>query len=183
MDPLPVPADAVESAVLALIGEAEPVVGPYRWRLDPTAALGIGAHVTVLFPFVVPRTIDASTVDRLRAAVADAPAFTCGFGGVGWFGEDYVWLAPEPAAPFDDLTARVVRAFPSHPPYGGEHEPCPHLTVGYRRHAGLDALREAAADLASAPPITATVSTLHLLAGARTPGSWRTVAELPLDGG
>jgi 2'-5' RNA ligase len=176
-------APATESAVLALIPEAEPLVGPHRARLDPTAALGVGAHVTVLFPFVAPAAIDTGVVERLRAAVADAPAFGCRFTEVGWFGEEYVWLGPEPVAPFDDLTERVARAFPDHPPYGGEHEPRPHLTVGYRRHSSVAALRQAASDLAPSLPLTASVTGLDLLVGARTPGSWRTVARVPLNGG
>ncbi len=175
-----VPAGATHSAVLALVPEAEAVVGELRARLDPTAAAGVPAHVTVLYPFAPPSTLGATTVDGLRAAVAGVPAFDVRLDAVDWFGDDLVWLAPRPREPFDELTERVSRAFPDHPPYGGEHEPHPHLTVGYRSHAPLAALRDAAARVAPLLPVAARVDRLHLLAGSRAPGSWRAVAELPL---
>ena len=43
-----------ESAVLVPIPAAERVVSTHRSRLDGAAALGVPAHVTVLFPFVPP---------------------------------------------------------------------------------------------------------------------------------
>lgn len=174
------PAGATLSAVLALVPAAEPVVGELRAALDPSAAAGVPAHVTVLYPFAPPSQIDAATVSLLREAVADVPAFAFRLDDVGWFGEDYVWLAPTPPEPFDQLTARVARAFPEHPPYGGDHEPHPHLTVGYRTYASLAALRDAAERIRPHLPVDARVDRLHLLAGSRTPGSWRTIAELPL---
>jgi len=46
-----------QSAVLVPVLEAERVVSPHRSRLDGAAALGVPAHVTVLFPFVPPPAI------------------------------------------------------------------------------------------------------------------------------
>ncbi|MEJ2888483.1 2'-5' RNA ligase family protein [Actinomycetospora aeridis] len=175
-----VPATATHTAVLVLVPEAEPVVGTLRHRLDPSAPQGVPAHVTVLFPFVPAAEVDDATVDRLREAVRDVAPFSCRFDAVRWFGEDYVWLAPTPAALFDDLTERVQRAFPAHPPYEGEHEPVPHLTVGYRRHSSLAALQQAADELAPRLPFDAHIERVHLLAGALEAGSWRVVAEAPL---
>ncbi|GAA4908037.1 2'-5' RNA ligase [Actinomycetospora succinea] len=175
-----VPPQATHTAVLVLVPEAEPVVGALRDRLDPSAPQGVPAHVTVLFPFVPAQAVDAATVDRLRRAVAGVGRFDATFDAVRWFGEDYVWLAPSPAAPFAELTERVHRAFPDHPPYEGEHEPVPHLTVGYRRHSSLEALQRAADDLAPRLPITAGIDRVHLLAGSFE-GDWRVVAEAPLD--
>lgn len=175
-----VPAGATHSAVLALVPEAEPVVGELRARLDPSAPAGVPAHVTVLYPFAPPSRIDAAAVSALREAVAGVPAFDVRLDAVGWFGDDLVWLAPRPREPFDELTGRVARAFPDHPPYAGEHEPHPHLTLGYRSHAPLEALRDAADRVAPLLPVDARVDRLHLLAGSRAPGSWRVVAELPL---
>jgi 2'-5' RNA ligase len=128
---------ATETAVLALVPEAEPVVGEHRRRLDPTVADGIPAHVTVLYPFVPPTGVTTTTVATLHDAVGPAAPFTCRFAATGWFGEDLLWLAPEAEASFRELTTRVWRAFPAQVPYDGEHEPHPHLTVGYRRHASL----------------------------------------------
>jgi 2'-5' RNA ligase len=173
---------ATETAVLALVPEAEPVVGEHRRRLDPTTAAGVPAHVTVLYPFVPPAQVTAATVTALQEAVAPAAPFSCTFGRTGWFGEDLLWLAPSTSAEFDELTERVHRAFPEQVPYGGEHEPHPHLTVGYGRHASVTALRAAEAAVRARLPVVARVDRLHLMAGARAANSWRVVAELPLRG-
>ena len=175
-----VPSGATRSAVLALVPEAEPVVGELRAALDPTASAGVPAHVTVLYPFAPPSEITDATVAALRDAVSDVPSFRFRLDDVGWFGTEYVWLAPNPSEPFDELTARVARAFPDHPPYGGEHEPHPHLTVGYRRHASEAALRDAADRVSRHLPVEARIDRLHLLAGSHEPLSWRTITELPL---
>ncbi len=173
---------ATETAVLALVPEAEPVVGEHRRRLDPTTAAGVPAHVTVLYPFVPPGEVTTTTVVALRAALAPVAPFPCTFAATGWFGEDLLWLAPSASASFGQLTARVWRAFPEQVPYGGEHEPHPHLTVGYRSHAPLDVLRAAEEQIVPRLPVVTRVDRLHLLAGNRTPDSWRVVAALPLRG-
>ncbi|MEJ2863102.1 2'-5' RNA ligase family protein [Actinomycetospora flava] len=175
-----VPADATHTAALVLVPEAEPVVGALRERLDPSAPQGVPAHVTVLFPFVPAADVDDATVDRLRRAVAGTGRFRCTFDAVRWFGDDFVWLAPTPEATFAALTERVHRAFPDHPPYEGEHEPVPHLTVGYRRHSSLQALQRAAEELAPRLPVGAEIDRVHLLAGSAE-GRWRVIAEAPLD--
>lgn len=177
VDPL-----ATHTAVLVLVPAAEPVVGALRDELDPSARQGVPAHVTVLFPFVPAQSVDDTTVGTLRRAVRDVPPFSFRLDRVGWFGDDFVWLGPDPVAPFAELTERTFRAFPHHPPYEGEHEPVPHLTVGYRRHSSLEALRAAADQLAPQLPITAEVDRVHLLAGGVENGSWRVVAEAPLVG-
>ena len=68
-----------ETAVLVPVPEAERVVSSHRSRLDGAAALGVPAHVTVLFPFVPPPEITPSVVDALAAAVAAVSAFGCEF--------------------------------------------------------------------------------------------------------
>ncbi len=51
-----------QSAVLVPVPEAERVVSRHRIRLDPAAELGVPAHVTVLYPFVAPPAITATTL-------------------------------------------------------------------------------------------------------------------------
>ena len=178
--PVEIPVEATHTAALVLVPEAEPVVGTLRERLDPSALQGVPAHVTVLFPFVPAPDVDDAVVDRLRRAVAGVGRFTYTFDTVRWFADDLLWLAPTPAAPFAELTERVHHAFPGHPPYEGEHEPVPHLTVGYRRHSSLEALRRAAGELAPRLPFSTAVDRVHLIAGS-SEGPWRVVAEAPLS--
>jgi hypothetical protein len=56
------------SGLIVEVPEAEPDVARLRERLDASAPLGIPAHITVLFPFMPPRTIDpaALTLPRSR---------------------------------------------------------------------------------------------------------------------
>jgi 2'-5' RNA ligase superfamily protein len=169
---------ATESAVIVAVPEAEPVVGRYRAQLDQSAARGVPAHITVLYPFLAPERIDTSTLDRLAEAVRPVPGFDCTLTRVAWFDQDVVWLTPEPDSPFRTLTRRVLAAFPNHPPYGGAFaDPIPHLTVGHQ--APLDVLRAAAEAIEPQLPIRTTVRSVRLIQG--TPllsASWHTVAEL-----
>lgn len=170
-----------ESAVLVPILEAEPVVGLHRARLDPAAAWGVPAHVTVLYPFVVPSEITAASVEAAAAAVASVPAFMCEFGATAWFGEEVMWLAPRPNEPFRMLTRALVAAFPSCVPYGGAYEDLePHLTVGYESANGVVALQAAEADVLLRLPVRALVSRVWLMTGNRAPASWHVLAEMPL---
>jgi hypothetical protein len=84
-----------QTAVVIAVPEAEPLVGDLRAALDAHAAAGGPAHVTVLYPFL---PLDRIDLPALRAAIAATPAFTATFRRVGWFGDDAVWLAPEPSA-------------------------------------------------------------------------------------
>lgn len=172
--------DAVDlslSAVVVAVPEAEPLVGQLRAELDPTAALGVPAHVTVLFPFVAPPLLDDEVMASLGEVIAGFPAFTATFARVRWFGDGVMWLAPEPAEPFVALTSAVHERF-GLAPYGGDHEPVPHLTVG--NGAAPDRLRAAANGLDRGLPVHASIDTVRLIAGRRERGSWTTLAEFPL---
>jgi 2'-5' RNA ligase superfamily len=173
-----------ESAVLVPVPEAEPAVGRHRARLDRAAAQGVPAHVTVLYPFVPPAEITAATIEALAAAVGCVAAFDCRFAVTAWFGEEVVWLAPRPDAPFRALTRAVCAAFPGYLPYRGAHDDAvPHLTIGDRPPGGASDLRAAEADVLRALPVRARISRAWLMTGTSEPDSWHTVAELPLAPG
>jgi 2'-5' RNA ligase len=173
-----------ESAVLVPVPEAERVVGRHRARLDRAAVEGVPAHVTILYPFVAPPEITAATIEVLAAAVGSVSGFDCEFPRTAWFGEDVLWLAPVPDGPFRALTRAVTAAFPGYPPYGGSiANVVPHLTVGDGPAGGVADLQAAEADVLGALPVRAQISHAWLMTGAREPGSWHAIAELPLAGG
>ncbi len=58
-----------QTAVIALVPEAESLVGRYRQRLDASAVWGVPAHVTVLLPFLAPHEVDEQVIATLTAAV------------------------------------------------------------------------------------------------------------------
>lgn len=170
-----------ESCFLVPVPEAEPVVGRLRGRLDRAAAWGVPAHVTILYPFVLPDAITSEMVDLAAAAVASVPAFECTFARTRWFGEDVLWLAPEPDQPFRALTTALHAAFPQCPPFGGIYpDVVPHLTIGDRPPGGPAMLEAAEADVRPALPVCTLVSRAWLMTGSQAAASWRVAAELPL---
>ncbi len=164
-----------QTALLILAPAAEPAVGGPRASLDPAARDGVPAHLTVLYPFLPPALIDGAALTSLRRLFADFPAFTFALDQVGWFGDTVAWLAPRDDRPFRALTARAFAAFPSWPPYGGEHvDPLPHLTIGnVSDQAHLADLRAAARAVVPCLPVEATAIEVTLMGGP-PPG-----AELP----
>jgi 2'-5' RNA ligase len=163
---------STESAILVPVPEAEPVVGPL-W--------GVPAHVTVFFPFAAPDAISGAVIEMAAAAVASVRAFECEFASICWFGDDVVWLAPEPAGPFRALTNMVHAAFPQFPPFGGVYaDVVPHLTIGNGPDGGSAALRAAEAEVTPALPVRTQVRHAWLMTGTQALASWRVMAELPL---
>ena len=176
--------EATQSAVIIPVAAAEAVVAEHRRDLDLAASWGVPAHVTILFPFVPPSALDADVVGRLGAVIRSTRRFGCTFSRCEWFGEDVLWLAPDQDKPFRRLTLAVSAEFPDHPPYGGAFEDVvPHLTIGDLRGGTVSGLRAAETVVRRKLPVTATIDHALLIAGTDAPGSWRTVATLPLGAG
>jgi 2'-5' RNA ligase len=164
---------------------AEPAVAEHRARLDSSARDGVPAHVTVLYPFLPPALLDDAVLASLGRLFAGIPAFGFSLDRVAWFGDAVVFLGPRDPAPFRALTDRTFAAFPSCPPYGGQHaEVVPHLTIGDR--GGLAALATAGAGVVPHLPVEAAATEVILMAGpppgdlAIPPGQWRRLASFPL---
>jgi 2'-5' RNA ligase len=119
--------NALRTALVVAVDEAEPVVGDFRRRFDPAVHRRIPGHVTMVFPFASPDVVDADAVWHLYRG---APSFDFELARVERFPE-HVWLAPEPKDRFVDLTCRRIRRFPDRPPYGGvyDDDAIPHLTI------------------------------------------------------
>jgi 2'-5' RNA ligase len=119
-----------ESALLVPVPEAEPCVRQHRFRHDSVALRGVPAHITVLYPFVPPDAITDTTLASVRQVLARFPAFSFRLSRLERFPDGALFLAPDPAEPFAQLTAAFGDPFPDYPPYGGIHaEVIPHLTV------------------------------------------------------
>lgn len=136
--------EPTQTAVIVPIASAETAVTKHRQRLDVAASWGVPAHVTVVYPFVLPTEVDDQVIARLAAVFAAAAPFDCTFDRCGWFGDDVLWLAPDRDQEFRDLTEQVVEQFPHYLPYGGAHDDVvPHLTVGESRRGTVDDLKAA----------------------------------------
>jgi 2'-5' RNA ligase len=87
------------------------------------------AHVTILFPFLAPDALTPSVEEDLESVLSPFMAFGFRLVAVDRFPK-VLYLAPEPADRFRELTAAIQERWPDHPPYGGAFEAVvPHVTV------------------------------------------------------
>ncbi len=167
------------SGIVVPMPELEPVVGEHRRAWDPVAALGAGAHVTVLFPFATPDAIDDAGLERIERALAGCEPFAVTFDAVRSFPDHVLYLAPEPAARFRALTEVLARAFPEYPPYRGQFaEIVPHLTVTHRPDAPIETITAA---VGAQLPVAAAASRVEVWQEGAD-GRWSTRASFPLNG-
>jgi hypothetical protein len=155
------------TALIVPVPEAEPSVGAIRLANDSSAARGVPAHITILFPFLPADELDEAA---LRELFGRFPAFDFALDGVARFEDGHVWLRPDPAWRFADLTAAVSQRWPTHPPYEGAFdEVIPHLTVS-----------ETPLELELALPIACRAREVVLIEEEEPDGSWRTRAPFEL---
>ena len=158
-----------QTALIAVVPEAEPIVGSWRDQFDIAASAGVPAHVTVLFPFLGHNAIDPDTVARLRQIFARHRAFPVQFPERRRF-PGVLYLAPQPETQFRALTSAVAERWPDAPPYGGQFDDIvPHLTVAHGQELGV--LDKVEACLSTRLPVSAYISAVQLLTF--TGESWR----------
>jgi 2'-5' RNA ligase len=168
------------SCFVVLVPEAEHLVGALRSRFDASARRGLGAHITVLYPFMAPQLLDAAILNKAAGTFAAQEQFPFRLKALGGFAE-VAYLAPEPVEPFIALTLGLARAFPAFPPYGGEFERVvPHLTVanGDLQAAAPD-LEQLASRLARQGPVSAVCTHVTLIENSS--GRWRPLQVFELD--
>ena len=156
-----------EHVCLVPFPELGEIVDPWlEHSIGARPSHGIPPHVTLLFPC-------PPDPEGLGEVLAAAPAFDVAFREVRRF-PDVVYLAPEPAQPFVELTQALWRRFPDWPPYGGAHETItPHLTVAWQGK-----LDEAEADVAPRLPLHGRAREAVVLRRAE-PHRWEPVGRLP----
>lgn len=88
------------------------------------------AHITALAPYLpAPSAVDLARV----AAIARMTApFDYVLREVQELPDGFILVAPEPAAPFAALTRALWESFPQCPPYAGEYDVAPHVTLDQR---------------------------------------------------
>ncbi len=152
-----------QSAVLVPVPQADAVVGRWRHEHDPVAAAGVPAHITLIVPWLPPDQIGAAELAALDTELSDVKAFDFELTRVDWFGRRVLWVAPEPAGPFLDLTHRLSERFGT-PPWEDEFDDVvPHLTVA---HAGEGVeLVPMAADVATRLPVRCRAEEVWVMCG------------------
>ncbi|WP_377639138.1 2'-5' RNA ligase family protein [Oryzobacter terrae] len=169
------------TALIVECPAAEPVVGRHRRRLDRAAALGVPAHVTVVFPFVPLRDLTERDHDHLDALFSAVPPFELVGARTGWFGDTALYVEPADPRPLVALVDLVVAAFPQAPPYGGAFpEVVPHLTIGHD-HPRAE-LRAAEREVGPLLPVRQPVECVDLWSGPAPEsgvGRWQRVRRYP----
>lgn len=166
-----------QTALLAPVPRVGPLIEPWRRRHDPSAAVGIPPHLTVLAPFLAPAAVTVGDLDVLRALMATRRPIEAALTTVGMFDSDVLHLRLEPEAPFRELTTAVHELYPDTPPYSGRHaDVVPHVTVGHAIPRA--SARHAARALMLALPMRIRVDVVQLWV--RTDGAWVVGASFPL---
>src|SRR5271166_3747670 len=120
----------LESGLAVLVPEAELLVSSFRGQYDPSAAAGMPAHITLLYPFKPPGEIGDPVIEKLDQCFAGFPAFDFSLAEIRRLPGGVLYLAPEPDEPFRRLTLTVWDCYPETPPYSGRYSSIvPHLTV------------------------------------------------------
>jgi hypothetical protein len=65
----------IESALIIAVPEAGPLVKELRDRFDPSAAVGVTAHITILYPFRPPGEITPEVLHELSEFFAQFSVF------------------------------------------------------------------------------------------------------------
>jgi 2'-5' RNA ligase len=163
------------SAVVVPVPDVEPVVCGWRERFDRSAAQGMPAHITALYPFLPRARLTDGILARLGELCAVVSVLEVEFRRTSRFG-DVLYLDPEPAGELAALTASIATAWPETPPYGGAFaEVIPHLTVA--QGASEQELRDVEANVLSKLPIRTelTHASLYVIEAKR----WRAQTSLP----
>jgi 2'-5' RNA ligase len=171
---------AGQSTLVILVPEAESLVGPFREKYDPSAAAGLPAHITLLYPFKPPDLIGGDVIDALGKCFQRFTPFAFALAAIRHFPE-VLYLAPEPSEPFRLLTLAICDRYPETPPYGGRYPSIvPHLTVA--QIGGRLQLEKISSDFVQASqgklPLSAAASEVALM-DSRS-GRWEVRAKLGL---
>lgn len=167
------------SALVVPVPRVAQIVDGWREKTcNARPSIGVPAHVTLLFPFLPAEEIDYQVLDDLKHLFAGFEPFGFTLPRLARF-PTTLYLAPEPAGPFVELTRAIAGRWPDHPPYEGAFdEIVPHLTVAQGEQELLDA---AEADVAPKLPLTVRATEALLLEEReRFWQEWGSKASFPL---
>ena len=176
----------MNTALVLACPQADPLTHDMRLAHDPSAADGMTAHVTLLYPFKSVSTPTEADKVKLSTIAARQPRFDLTFNRLARF-PGVLWLAPALPQPVIDLTLAISAAFPECPRSGGaHHEIVPHLTLahltGDDAETRLDQLAAAFSKKAEGHlPLRQSVLWVSLFDRSET-GRWREVSGFPLRG-
>lgn len=141
---------ANESAIIMPVAEVEPIVSQLRLQYDKSAALGVPAHITLLFPFYPSQKAEGQ-LEKLAEFFNSIPSFEFSFVEVRRFPRA-AYLHPDQTERFIGIINRLVQKWPDCKPYGGAFpDVVPHLTVADQ--VNVDVLNTVQASIRDRLPI------------------------------
>lgn len=171
-----------DSALILPIPEAEPVVEDWRARYDESAALGLPAHITLLYPLMGPDACNARHMASIGSILSETAPLEFSLIDLRRF-PNVLYLAPEPANGLAALIDRLCAEFPDWPRYGDPDLPIvPHLTVCHVKSAEGFEEAAAAAERTIAPqlPVKAYVPEARMMENST--GRWKDFKRFGLGG-
>ena len=166
----------MESAVIVRVMLPD-ALDRLRKRCVGDAALGVPAHVTLLYPFVDPADLSAETRRTIESIARGHPSFACVLSGpFQW--PDTVYAAVDPAERLLAIHRELAASFPDFPIYGRPgFELVPHVTIAEGPYADDHSVL---GDVSwSELPVDRPVTELEVIAEGPDQ-RWRTVWTLPL---
>lgn len=162
-----------------LVPEAEPLVGDLRARMDPSARRGLGAHITLVYPFIDSLSVTPEVLERLRGVTARHGAFSFRLADVGTF-PSTVWLGPTPADAIARLVVDLEASFPDRPRAGPVFDGfVPHLSVARNVRRDHDAIVSTCRGrLLASGEVACRAREVHVME--RADAGWRVLAAAPL---
>jgi 2'-5' RNA ligase len=173
------PSSTYEAAIIVPVAEADALVGEFRLRFDPSAALGVPAHITINYPFNPYPSRAEEILIKLSSLFSRIPQFHFTLSEIRSF-PGVIYLAPAPPEPFLALIDAVFSLFPDSPPYEGQfNENVPHLTVARVEEADLAPIEADFSEYAkSFLPLRCRARELLLMDNSES--LWKTRAIFPL---
>jgi 2'-5' RNA ligase len=119
----------VETALVIVIGDAEPFEEIRREFAPWSIVRGIPFHITLLHPFAQREELTEALLVDLRSFFAARKPFEFELTRVAMWPRD-VYAVPEPDGDLRNCMQALFALFPQWPPYGGIHpEVVPHATL------------------------------------------------------
>ncbi|HBY97680.1 MAG TPA: hypothetical protein DEP84_27690 [Chloroflexi bacterium] len=165
---------------MIVVPEVEPLVSPFRLKHDPSAALGVPAHITINYPFIPAVQPGVDLHRELSGLFAETDAFPFRLDRLARF-PDVLYLPPIPDAPFKRLIQKVASCFPESPPYGGAFENViPHLPIAQTRDQALLASIERQLSQRSSEYLSISARAERIWLMDNRSGRWQKRASFPL---
>src|SRR2546426_3687798 len=123
-----VDAAARPESAIAIKVRLPPDLERFRVAHVPNAALGVPAHITLIYPFAPAERLNPAVRRRVARALASQPPFSFRLTAVRRW-PNTLYLAVDPAAPFEGLVRSLEAKFPEYPPYAGAFPYVPHVTL------------------------------------------------------